>query len=105
MLFVHCTPVEKAYDITIRDGSCINVGILYIATAVSNIITDILLFVLPIPMIVRLRMGVFQKVGAIVIFGIGSLTVTTSVVRLVYLFTVLRSTDVSWDAARANIWS
>lgn len=104
MLFVHCNPPRKAFDIY-AEGSCINVGILFIATAAFNIATDVLLFVLPIPMIVRLRMGVFQKVGAIVVFAIGSVTVMTSIIRLVFLFTVLRSQDIAWDAARANIWS
>ncbi|KAM0269272.1 hypothetical protein ACHAQH_009778 [Verticillium albo-atrum] len=105
MLFVHCTPVSKAYDVLMVGGSCINVGILYIATAVSNIVTDVLLFVLPIPMVVRLRMGIFPKVGAIVIFAIGSMTVGTSIVRLVFLLDVLATQDLTWDAARANIWS
>ncbi|KAM0323242.1 hypothetical protein ACHAQA_008833 [Verticillium albo-atrum] len=105
MLFVHCTPVSKAYDVLMVEGKCINVGILYIATAVSNIITDILLFVLPIPMVVRLRMGIFPKVGAIVIFAIGSMTVGTSIIRLVFLLDVLATEDLTWDAARANIWS
>lgn len=72
MLFFHCTPVPKAFDVTITDGSCIDVAILFIATAVSNIVTDVMLFILPIPMVVKLRMGVGQKVGAIIVFGIGS---------------------------------
>lgn len=104
MLFVHCDPPRKAFDI-MAEGTCINSGILFIATAAFNIATDVLLFILPIPMIVRLRMGVFQKVGAIVVFAIGSVTVMTSIIRLVYLLTVLKSIDIAWDAARANIWS
>jgi hypothetical protein len=32
-------------------------------------------------------------------------TVVTSVIRLVYLFPVLASGDITWDAAPANIWS
>ncbi|GKT73773.1 integral membrane protein [Colletotrichum tofieldiae] len=42
------------------------------ATAVSNIITDVMLFVLPMPMIFNLRMKMAQKIGAVFIFAIGS---------------------------------
>ncbi|KAI5460206.1 hypothetical protein BGZ63DRAFT_415562 [Mariannaea sp. PMI_226] len=104
MLF-HCSPVRKAFDFTILTGSCMDAGALYIATAVSNIITDVILFVLPIPMVYNLRMSNVQKAGAIIVFGIGSMTVATSIVRLAYLPPVLKSTDPSWDAAPADVWT
>lgn len=72
MLLFHCDPVRKAFDITVIGGSCIDVGILYIATAVSNIVTDVILFVMPIPMVLKLHMGRGQKIGALIVFGIGS---------------------------------
>lgn len=71
-LIFTCTPFMKAYDITITEGTCIDRTPLYMATAVLNILTDIILLVLPIPMIVRLQMPKVQKVGLICIFGVGS---------------------------------
>ena len=104
MLYIHCDPVAKAYTPAL-DGVCLNPATLYMATAVANIVTDVMLFVLPIPMVVQLRMSTAQKVGAMVVFGIGSVTVATSGVRLFYLMKVLNTSDLSWDAARANVWS
>ncbi|KAK1634571.1 integral membrane protein [Colletotrichum phormii] len=104
MLF-YCNPVRKAFDFTITGGKCLDVGILYMATAVSNIITDAMLFILPMPMIYSLRMKMASKIGAVIIFAIGSMTVATSVVRLTYLPPLLVSVDPSWDAAPANIWT
>lgn len=104
MLYLHCTPPQKAYTPDM-EGTCLNPATLYIATAASNIITDVMLFVLPIPMIVQLRMSKAQKIGAVIIFGIGSVTVATSGVRLFYLMKVLKTTDLGWDAAQANVWS
>ncbi|KZL86818.1 integral membrane protein [Colletotrichum incanum] len=104
MLF-HCNPIRKAFDFTITGGTCLDVGVLYMATAVSNIITDVMLFVLPMPMIFNLRMKMAQKIGAVFIFAIGSVTVATSIVRLTYLPPLLTSLDPSWDAAPANIWT
>ncbi|KAK7453059.1 integral membrane protein [Colletotrichum acutatum] len=96
MLF-HCNPVRKAFDFTITGGKCLDVGILYMATAVSNIITDVMLFILPMPMIFSLRMKMASKIGAVIIFAIGSI--------LTYLPPLLVSVDPSWDAAPANIWT
>ncbi|KAM3450931.1 hypothetical protein MY3296_005707 [Beauveria thailandica] len=104
MLF-HCSPVRKAFDLRIQTGACLDSGILYMATAVSNILTDVILFLLPTPMVLRLEMDRAQKMGAIAIFGIASATVATSIARLVYLPATLRSTDPSWDAAPANVWT
>lgn len=71
LLFFHCTPPQKAFRFE-TEGTCIDVAILYMATAVSNVVTDLILFALPIPMVYQLHMPAQQKIGAIVVFGIGS---------------------------------
>ncbi|KAF9876583.1 integral membrane protein (Pth11) [Colletotrichum karsti] len=105
--YLHLSPQKwfRTFDFTITDGSCLDVGVLYIATAVSNIITDVMLFILPLPMIFNLRMKMAQKIGAMLIFAVGSITIATSITRLVLLPALLTSTDPSWDAAPANIWT
>ncbi|CEJ94464.1 hypothetical protein VHEMI09991 [[Torrubiella] hemipterigena] len=105
IMFFHCSPIRKAFDFKLAEGSCMDAGVLYMATAVSNIITDVILFILPTPMVWRLEMSKAQRIGAIVIFGIGSMTIATSIVRLVYLPATLKSTDPSWDAAAADVWT
>jgi len=105
IMFFQCSPPRQAYQLGHVERNCINAGVLYMATAVSNIVTDVILFILPIPMVIQLHMPVQQKIGAVVIFAIGSVTVATSIVRLTYLPPVLKSTDPSWDAAPANVWT
>ena len=73
LMFFHCHPVRRAFDFTIQTGYCLDAGILYMATAVSNIITDVMLFILPTPMVLKLNMSKSRKITAIAIFGIGSL--------------------------------
>uniref|UniRef100_L7IQL1 Rhodopsin domain-containing protein n=1 Tax=Pyricularia oryzae (strain P131) TaxID=1143193 RepID=L7IQL1_PYRO1 len=46
-----------------------------------------------------------QKLGALFILSIASFTVITSVIRLQLLPALLTSTDISWDAGPANVWS
>jgi hypothetical protein len=72
-LIFACDPIERSFDITITTGSCINSAALYIATAAANITSDVILFVLPIPMVVKLQVPLKQKIGLMFIFGVGSM--------------------------------
>jgi hypothetical protein len=104
--------------------SCsIDVAVLYMVNAAANIVTDVALFILPIPMVMQLHMSMAQKIGALVVFSIGTITVATSVgklavlwgrkpsankyltVRIYYLVDVQGTTDLPWDSAKANVWS
>lgn len=72
-LIFACTPMEKNWDITVQEGTCINKGAIYIATAALNVFTDVVMLVLPIPMIAKLQLPKVQKAGLICMFGVGSL--------------------------------
>jgi hypothetical protein len=72
-LIFPCKPIAKAWDVTITEGSCINRGAVYIMQAVTNIVTDIVLLLLPIPIVWKLQMPVVQKIGLVLIFVVGSL--------------------------------
>ncbi|KAF2168178.1 hypothetical protein M409DRAFT_21622 [Zasmidium cellare ATCC 36951] len=99
-----CTPLDKNWDITITVGSCVNKGQLYLATAGLNAATDVILLVLPIPMIIKLHVPIIQKVGLILMFGIGSLTLVTSLVRLSLLPPMVTATDTTWAISTPAIW-
>ncbi|EJT71721.1 hypothetical protein GGTG_10975 [Gaeumannomyces tritici R3-111a-1] len=106
MLLFGCDPIDSFWvPELLGTGRCLDSNVLYMAIAVSNIVSDCVLFIIPIPTILRLRMRLAQKLGAMVIFGIASLTLITSVVRLQLLPTLLTSKDISWDAGPANVWS
>ncbi|KAK1658243.1 hypothetical protein BDP55DRAFT_565498 [Colletotrichum godetiae] len=104
LLLFHCQPIRTNWD-PYAAGTCLNSAVLYMAIAVSNIVSDVVLFIIPIPMVLRLQMRPAVKVGAVLMFGIGSITVTTSVVRMIYLQSLLSSNDIPWVAAPANVWS
>ena len=76
LLLFGCQPIRAAWDpYTFATGKCVNLTVLYITIAVANIVSDVVLFVIPIPMIVRLKMPMAQKVGAAIMFGVGSVYV------------------------------
>lgn len=73
LLIFPCRPYARAWDATITAGSCINRPAVYVATAVSNIVTDLFILVIPIPMVVRLKIPLQQKIGLACMFAVGSL--------------------------------
>ncbi|OHE98498.1 integral membrane protein [Colletotrichum orchidophilum] len=99
-----CDPIAMSWDVTISDGKCINRPSLYIATAAANIISDLILFALPIPIVVKLQIPRRQKIGLFFIFAVGSLTVVTSIVRVSLLPAMLTTLDQSWVIAWASLW-
>lgn len=75
LLLFGCRPIRAAWDseLLAAGGGCVDMAVLYMAIAVANIVSDVLLFVIPIPTIVRLKMPLVQKIGAGIMFAIGSM--------------------------------
>ncbi|KAM5357849.1 hypothetical protein ACJZ2D_015859 [Fusarium nematophilum] len=99
-----CNPIAMSWDVRITDGTCINRPRLYIATAVANIASDLVLFILPIRMVSQLQIPRLQKIGLLGIFCIGSLTIITSVIRLAILPPLLSTTDPNWLITWVLVW-
>jgi hypothetical protein len=55
-------------------------------------------------MVIKLQIPPRQKIGLVIIFGIGSLTVVTSVVRVSILPALLTDPDATWVIAWASVW-
>ncbi|KAK8064330.1 hypothetical protein PG994_006968 [Apiospora phragmitis] len=77
-----CHPVRKSWDVSIpaAEGFCIDVVKLYFATAVANIITDMVLFVLPICLVSQLQMPKVQKIGVAIIFTFASAIIEANLI-------------------------
>ncbi|KAK7943540.1 uncharacterized protein PG986_012653 [Apiospora aurea] len=99
-----CNPMRRSWDVLETEGSCINQAALYIATAVANIVSDVILFVLPIPLVVKLHMPKMQKAGLFFVFAIGSTTVVTSIIRTAILPGMLYDPDQTWAISFATMW-
>lgn len=68
-----CRPLAYFWDKTIKGGSCINENNLAYGITATNIITDIIVLVLPVPWLWNLQMAATRKMAIIGIFLLGSL--------------------------------
>ncbi|KAI8937382.1 hypothetical protein NX059_006586 [Plenodomus lindquistii] len=103
-LLAACKPFAKNTDVTVKEGQCLNKVSLYIATGILNIITDIMIIILPIPMALRLQISKARKVMLILLFSVGSITCVTSAVRVALLIPMLTTKDSTWEIVYPSLW-
>ena len=67
-----CTPVRMSFDPTIQ-GHCGNRNTLWLTIGIFNILTDLLVVALPLPILWHLQIPRNKKIGLMVIFSFGLL--------------------------------
>lgn len=67
-----CRPVQGYWDKTIKP-SCLDTETFIIAMAVPNLLTDVVILLLPIPIIWRLQLALSQRFALSFMFLLGSL--------------------------------
>jgi hypothetical protein len=67
-----CTPVEKAWKPSLP-GKCANTGVLWLASGIISLFIDILILLMPLPMLWKLRMRMTRKIQVIIVFVCGYL--------------------------------
>ncbi|KAF1953114.1 hypothetical protein CC80DRAFT_478548 [Byssothecium circinans] len=99
-----CRLIAMGWDLTITDGICIDRIAMFEATAAFGVVVDCLIIAIPIPMVLALHMSQSKKIGLILMFVLGSITVITSIVRLVLLVTEIDQVDSTWVGGPINYW-
>lgn len=71
--FVLCQPVAFNWDNTIPGGKCANQPAAFLAIGVLDLLVDLMVLVLPLPMIWNLQLPLGNKIALFAIFGVGIL--------------------------------
>ena len=70
--FTECKPFPYSWDKTIPNGHCINLLIPFRLIGGLNVLSDVAILLLPLPVIWRLHMSTKQKIGLTLTFLTGS---------------------------------
>jgi fucose permease len=122
-----CRPLSATFATPApSDATCLDIVTLYLSSAPVNIITDLTILFLPMPILTAMRLPQKQKTILVVTFGFGFFVAVVDVIRIVYLqgasiqkFEELNSnrssgpsgidqrnaTDISWYASFSYMWS
>jgi fucose permease len=110
-----CTPIGAAWAAE-SQGKCLSIVTLFLCSAPVNIISDLVILLLPVPVFTGLRLPQRQKTILVITFGLGIFVTVVDIVRIYYLqqaSTVHSSTqerigtrlDFGWNASPALMWS
>ncbi|KAF2264402.1 hypothetical protein CC78DRAFT_616826 [Lojkania enalia] len=98
-----CTPIPRFW--TGQPGYCINELASWFANAAINIVTDLMIVILPIPVIKNLNLPKKQKRLLMGVFAFGVVVCIISIVRLHSLLVITTSKDQSYDNAPVATFS
>ncbi|THC98795.1 hypothetical protein EYZ11_001703 [Aspergillus tanneri] len=77
-----CNPIHAAWDYDIKDAHCLNIPNIAYANAAVNIATEIMIFILPLPVLRTLHTPRKKKMALCSIFGIGVIVIAIATARL-----------------------
>ncbi|KAF2466018.1 uncharacterized protein BDR25DRAFT_238612 [Lindgomyces ingoldianus] len=84
---------------------CISPLPIWYLTSSMNIVTDFMIFVIPVPSVLKLQMRTRQKLLLCALFCLGFFACIISLVRLSTLHKGINTTDPMWDNAPTAYWS
>nr|OQO20771.1 hypothetical protein B0A51_11898 [Rachicladosporium sp. CCFEE 5018] len=119
-----CRPVGAVFATPLPDNAkCTDIVIIYLTSAPLNIITDLAILFLPMPILTGMRLPKKQKIILIITFSFGIFVAAVDVVRIAYLQEASQTrlaeiqsesggsgsstqdTDFSWYASLSFMWS
>lgn len=122
---LQCRPVTAAWTSPVpATATCTNIVTIYLSSAPLNIITDLAILFLPMPILTSMRLPKKQKIILVITFGFGIFVAVVDVVRIAYLQDAQRDTleaaqaqksetgneqrntgDFGWFASLSFMWS
>ncbi|KXL50068.1 hypothetical protein M433DRAFT_27169 [Acidomyces richmondensis BFW] len=96
-----CTPVQYywQFPLTIADGHCLNEGVTTLVAGILNTVADLLVTLVPMPLVARLQLPVKQRIGVSVLFGLGFIVIIAGSIRTYYIWRgLIDSYDETWFA-------
>jgi hypothetical protein len=74
VVIFQCIPVQKLWNPSDTvHGNCIDLTVFYYISFGIKLATDMVLFTLPIPQLLKLHVGGLRKAGLLLMFGLGLL--------------------------------
>ncbi|KAI9822793.1 MAG: hypothetical protein M1832_003026 [Thelocarpon impressellum] len=98
-----CQPIHAFWDFS-KPSKCVSQVPMYIANSALNIFTDVVILVLPMPIIWKLQVSRRQKSVLCLIFVLGSLVLITTIMRIV-TYLQIDNNDPSWSFIPCATWT
>ncbi|KAK5174363.1 uncharacterized protein LTR77_001443 [Saxophila tyrrhenica] len=106
-IIFQCNPVSYTWTRWdgVTEGHCINVLAQIIAGSTLNTFYDLVVFILPIPRLLKVQISTRKKVGLIMTFLVGLFVTLCSVIRLSLIIRWQATTNPTWTYNPIALWS
>ncbi|OQD82255.1 hypothetical protein PENANT_c022G01824 [Penicillium antarcticum] len=102
-VFLLCTPFQRNWNPTLP-GHCGNQNVAFTTIGVFNLLTDVMIMILPIRFIWKLQMSIATKMALYSIFGLGIFISSITIIRIKVL-TAVDFLDLPYSMIWAAFWS
>ncbi|KAI4867955.1 hypothetical protein F4820DRAFT_170150 [Hypoxylon rubiginosum] len=105
ILGLGCRPVQGWWNATVaRTATCVDKVAFTYSTNITNLITDIWIFLMPIPIILGLQASRDKKISLCFLFSVGLGTCAISAARISFVFSV-GTDDITWSEVPLGLLS
>ncbi|KAJ2990607.1 hypothetical protein NUW58_g2864 [Xylaria curta] len=101
---LQCLPIEASFNKSITNATCINTGPFWYASAGLYITTDIIILIIPMPLIYSLQLPLLRKAIAMFAFALGAFVVVIAVLRVKSIDNQVTSPDPLYDVI-STMWT
>ncbi|KAI5272529.1 hypothetical protein E4T47_04206 [Aureobasidium subglaciale] len=102
-----CRPMESAWSLTTSPDYCISTEKFYTANAALNVVSDIMILILPVPIVWGLNTDIRKKVILTGLFSMGSVSCLVSILRMRSIIVLYKDgfEDLTWGLVEVVVWS
>ncbi|RYP51413.1 hypothetical protein DL769_010816 [Monosporascus sp. CRB-8-3] len=100
-----CRPIYAAWDLTaMRTAACVDKGTFLLTASIANVAMDLVILVLPLPVVVPLQIPWRRKVSLMLLFATGSFVIVVAVYNCVLTIKLFNSDDYTWNLSYELSW-
>lgn len=100
-----CIPVSAVWTYGVKDASCLDLNSVTFANAAMNILTEVLILLLPLPILLHLKLDPRRKARLVALFSAGIIVIAVASARIPSLKWTAQGNDSSYRAVAPYIWT
>ena len=100
------SPISSYWKLKSDHRDCIPEGPPLIVQSTLNVVTDFMIYALPIPTLFSLQLPWSQRIGLILLFGVGGIIVVAGSFRAYWIhYTLFETWDATWEGYQIWVWT
>ncbi|KAF1941831.1 integral membrane protein [Clathrospora elynae] len=105
-IWVQCIPISSYWNLMADNRDCIVEGPPLVVQSILNVVTDFMIYALPIHTLFTLSLPWSQRIGLVVLFSVGGVIVVASSFRAYWVhYTLYKTWDATWEGYEIWVWT